>query len=162
MCESILCLFFADKLTACQKAYKEALKKPKVGKYIPRCKDDGSFENKQCEPVTGQCWCVHKNGREIPGTRTSRNLRCPDPGACNYNVCCKYLSFKLHACVAVFKEQAIMCLLGCHRTPWYSAVLLSLLSVLIFLLSDALIGTVRSEICNFIQRCASRMHRISN
>ena len=36
----------------------------------------------QCGGASGQCWCVDKDGREIPGTRTTRNLQCPDPGNC--------------------------------------------------------------------------------
>ena len=73
----------ADKLSPCQEAYKKATQNPKVGSYIPRCKDDGSFENIQCEGESGHCWCVDKDGSEIPGTRTTGNLQCPDPGIVN-------------------------------------------------------------------------------
>ena len=76
----IILLGTTDKLTPCQEAYKEAIQNPKVGGYIPRCKDDGGFENMQCGGTSGQCWCVDKDGREIPGTRTTKNLQCPDPG----------------------------------------------------------------------------------
>ena len=70
----------ADKLTPCQEAHKEAVQNPKVGAYIPRCKDDGAFESIQCEGGSGHCWCVDQNGNEIQGTRTTKNLQCPDPG----------------------------------------------------------------------------------
>lgn len=73
-----------DKLTPCQEAYKKAIQNPKVGGYIPRCKDDGGFENMQCGGTSGQCWCVDKDGTEIPGTRTTKNLQCPDPGIYGY------------------------------------------------------------------------------
>merc|ERR1712212_558097 len=41
-----------------------------LGAFQPRCKSDGSYEDKQCHGSTGHCWCVDpKNGREISGTR---------------------------------------------------------------------------------------------
>ena len=76
------CFVTTDKLTPCQEAYKKAIQNLKVGSYIPRCKDDGGFENVQCGGTSGQCWCVDKDGIEIPGTRTTKNLQCPDPGIC--------------------------------------------------------------------------------
>ena len=78
----IFCFETTDKLTPCQEAYKKAIQNLKVGSYIPRCKDDGGFENMQCGGTSGQCWCVDKDGMEMPGTRTTKNLQCPDPGIC--------------------------------------------------------------------------------
>ncbi|KAL9971160.1 hypothetical protein ACROYT_G023651 [Oculina patagonica] len=60
-------------LTKCKKLRDEALEKEKNGgvtPYIPQCKEDGGFEPKQCSGSTGYCWCVDKNGDEIPGTQT--------------------------------------------------------------------------------------------
>lgn len=74
-----------DKLTPCQQAYKEATQSLKVGQYIPRCRDDGSFDHVQCEGGSGHCWCVDENGVEIPGTRTTGNVQCPDPGNVHVN-----------------------------------------------------------------------------
>ena len=67
-------------LTPCQKKKKEALKLPPLGSFVPQCKSDGSFKEKQCYPSTGQCWCVDKNGREIEKTRTRRPLNCSRSG----------------------------------------------------------------------------------
>ena len=39
------------------------------GRYIPQCKEDGSFEEVQCHPSTGYCWCVDTEGWEIEGTK---------------------------------------------------------------------------------------------
>ena len=40
------------------------------GVFIPKCKDDGTYEDKQCLGSTGYCWCVNPTtGDEIRGTR---------------------------------------------------------------------------------------------
>uniref|UniRef100_A0A1Y1L736 Thyroglobulin type-1 domain-containing protein n=1 Tax=Photinus pyralis TaxID=7054 RepID=A0A1Y1L736_PHOPY len=46
--------------------------------YIPKCADDGSYEPKQCNPATKECWCVDFRGFEISQTRTplDNNLDC--------------------------------------------------------------------------------------
>lgn len=49
----------------------------RLGAFIPRCKDSGEFEEKQCWPSTGYCWCADKDGTEIPGTKTRGELECP-------------------------------------------------------------------------------------
>ncbi|XP_015235084.1 PREDICTED: nidogen-1 [Cyprinodon variegatus] len=41
-----------------------------VGQFIPRCDENGDFLPVQCHDSTGQCWCVDRNGQEIPGTST--------------------------------------------------------------------------------------------
>ncbi|KAI8499609.1 hypothetical protein Bbelb_226600, partial [Branchiostoma belcheri] len=43
---------------------------PIVGVFLPQCRDDGSYENLQCHPSTGYCWCVTADGTEVPGTQT--------------------------------------------------------------------------------------------
>ena len=35
------------------------------GAFVPSCKDDGTYEEKQCDGSTGHCWCVDDNGKEI-------------------------------------------------------------------------------------------------
>ena len=41
-----------------------------VGAFVPSCKKDGSYNEKQCHGSTGHCWCVDKlSGKEIKGTR---------------------------------------------------------------------------------------------
>ena len=41
-----------------------------IGAFVPKCKPDGTYEEKQCHGSTGHCWCVNaKSGREIPNTR---------------------------------------------------------------------------------------------
>ncbi|XP_078349655.1 thyroglobulin-like isoform X1 [Oculina patagonica] len=59
-------------LTLCQKKKQEAEKLPPIGRFVPECKSDGSFEEKQCHASTGQCWCVDRNGNEWEGTRTRK------------------------------------------------------------------------------------------
>ncbi|XP_012937512.1 uncharacterized protein LOC101853551 [Aplysia californica] len=41
-----------------------------VGRYVPRCLDNGDFDLLQCRghPGTGDCWCSDLDGREIPGS----------------------------------------------------------------------------------------------
>ncbi|XP_066270065.1 uncharacterized protein [Branchiostoma lanceolatum] len=38
--------------------------------FVPECDEDGEFEPTQCDGNSGECWCVNRAGREIPGTRT--------------------------------------------------------------------------------------------
>lgn len=48
-------------------------KKTREGVYVPKCKDNGQFKNTQCHKrpgKTGLCWCVDREGKQIPGTRT--------------------------------------------------------------------------------------------
>lgn len=42
-----------------------------------RCSPSGLFEEVQCDPSRGQCWCVDQDGMELYGTRQSGRLwRC--------------------------------------------------------------------------------------
>jgi len=36
----------------------------------------GWFAPAQCDPCTGECWCVHIKGHEIPNTRKHGRVRC--------------------------------------------------------------------------------------
>uniref|UniRef100_A0A7N8X1R9 Nidogen 1a n=1 Tax=Mastacembelus armatus TaxID=205130 RepID=A0A7N8X1R9_9TELE len=55
--------------------------RPPVGQYIPTCDENGAYEPIQCHGSTGHCWCVDKNGQEIPGTRSGPGSRpmCEQP-----------------------------------------------------------------------------------
>ncbi|KAJ8248388.1 hypothetical protein GJAV_G00241500 [Gymnothorax javanicus] len=44
--------------------------RPLPGQYVPTCDGRGAYEPMQCHASIGQCWCVDRNGGEIPGTRT--------------------------------------------------------------------------------------------
>lgn len=74
-------------LTACQHqraiAQHQALESGiRVGStYVPTCKEDGSYEAKQCDPSTKECWCVDFRGFEISQTRTTsyKKLNCDMP-----------------------------------------------------------------------------------
>ncbi|XP_041866255.1 nidogen-1 isoform X2 [Melanotaenia boesemani] len=44
--------------------------RPPVGHYIPTCDENGEYESMQCHSGIGYCWCVDRNGQEIPGTRS--------------------------------------------------------------------------------------------
>lgn len=49
--------------------------RPPVGQYIPTCDENGAYEPMQCHGSTGHCWCVDRNGQEIPGTRSGPGSR---------------------------------------------------------------------------------------
>ncbi|KAM8971890.1 HLA class II histocompatibility antigen gamma chain [Pelodytes ibericus] len=46
------------------------------GVFKPQCDEYGDFTPMQCWRSTGFCWCVYKNGTEIPQTRTRAKLDC--------------------------------------------------------------------------------------
>lgn len=49
--------------------------RPNVGQYVPTCDQHGEYEPMQCHGSTGHCWCVERNGQEIPGTRSGPGSR---------------------------------------------------------------------------------------
>ena len=64
-----------------------------IGIYIPQCKADGSFEPMQCWGSTDYCWCVDKNGDEIPGTQTPPGNQEPN---CNEQGCYNALLISIY------------------------------------------------------------------
>ncbi len=68
-------------LTPCQRERSRRLHLPLMaGKYVPRCRVDGTYDEVQCDVTTGQCWCVDLDGREIRGTRSEGIIQCPGEG----------------------------------------------------------------------------------
>jgi len=63
-------------MTVCQSRREECLDNPPPGYASPRCKADGSYYDRQCLQTTGECWCVDRNGNEIPGTRSREKQDC--------------------------------------------------------------------------------------
>lgn len=63
-------------LTVCQSRHDECLDNAPPGHFIPRCKADGSYEERQCLQSTGECWCVDINENELPGTRSREMHDC--------------------------------------------------------------------------------------
>ena len=41
---------------------------PVVGRFVPQCAADGSYEEVQCYGSTGYCWCVDSEGSPVLGT----------------------------------------------------------------------------------------------
>lgn len=63
-------------ITVCQSRKDECLDNAPPGHFVPRCKADGSYEERQCLQSTGECWCVDRNGNELPGTRSKQTFDC--------------------------------------------------------------------------------------
>ena len=47
-----------------------------AGVFIPDCDDDGFYKRLQCHGSKGECWCVDRNGHEIPQTRVKGHAEC--------------------------------------------------------------------------------------
>ena len=62
--------------TVCQSRKDECLDNAPPGHFVPQCKADGSYEERQCLQSTGECWCVDRNGNELPGTRSKEMHDC--------------------------------------------------------------------------------------
>ena len=41
---------------------------PIIGRFVPQCAEDGSYEEVQCYGSTGYCWCVDVGGNPVVGT----------------------------------------------------------------------------------------------
>ncbi|XP_030068533.1 HLA class II histocompatibility antigen gamma chain [Microcaecilia unicolor] len=64
----------APVMSRCQLEASQHDKRP--GTFIPQCDENGNYLLMQCWRSTGFCWCVYKNGTEIPETRTRAKLDC--------------------------------------------------------------------------------------
>ncbi|XP_029106785.1 nidogen-1 [Scleropages formosus] len=55
--------------------------RPPLGQYVPECDEAGNYKPVQCHASIRKCWCVDRNGVEIPGTRTEWGTvpMCIDP-----------------------------------------------------------------------------------
>ncbi|RWS11878.1 putative neurotoxin LTDF S-18-like protein [Leptotrombidium deliense] len=40
------------------------LNPPRIGSFIARCEEDGSYSKLQCHGSTGMCWCSHPDGKQ--------------------------------------------------------------------------------------------------
>ena len=66
-----VCISISLESRACEKATSNARRRP--GAFVPKCKADGTFEEKQCHSSTGYCWCVDaRYGTELMGTKKGR------------------------------------------------------------------------------------------
>jgi len=82
-------------LTSCERARVETVKRAKALELsendivLPNCDPTGDFEPIQCNPITGDCFCVDQTGFEIAGTR-ARSLdlvNCTNPKPCAGMLC---------------------------------------------------------------------------
>lgn len=55
---------------------------PRDDQYVPQCDDLGHFVPMQCHGKSEFCWCVDRDGREVPGTRSQPGTTpaCKHPG----------------------------------------------------------------------------------
>ncbi|XP_048580501.1 thyroglobulin isoform X2 [Nematostella vectensis] len=67
----------AGSLTRCQREYRRAVLYSMTNGYVPLCKQDGRFEEVQCRGDVSECWCVDHEGQELPGTRSTKLIKCP-------------------------------------------------------------------------------------
>ena len=73
--------FLVPDVTACQIAVEKALQTlASLDRFVPRCKEDGSFEDVQCSEFIGECWCVDSSGMEQRGSRSQDFITCPGMG----------------------------------------------------------------------------------
>ena len=73
-----ICSFFYLDKNKCEKEYAKVYKLKDA--FIPKCKPDGTYEEKQCQESTNLCWCVDsEKGKEILGTKKGpgrREMKC--------------------------------------------------------------------------------------
>ncbi|KAJ8713853.1 hypothetical protein PYW08_007473 [Mythimna loreyi] len=88
--------------TACQQRRALALHtaaesgSPPSWTWVPKCKEDGSYDTVQCRGSDKACWCVDTAGNEILGTRVTNStpnceapVTCPRP-SCADNIVCAH------------------------------------------------------------------------
>ncbi|KAI3363049.1 hypothetical protein L3Q82_011712, partial [Scortum barcoo] len=81
----LLLLFFTERTKTQCEIHRDSLlgvtdyglrgPRPPIGHYSPTCDENGAYESMQCHSRTGYCWCVDRNGQEIPGTRSGPGSR---------------------------------------------------------------------------------------
>ena len=49
----------------CYEEYGKAMINPRIGSFIPRCKQNGDYEVMQCHGSIGYCWCSTPDGKII-------------------------------------------------------------------------------------------------
>lgn len=62
-------------LSQCQKEAAGVAKSP-LPSFFPRCEKNGDYQPKQCWDETEWCWCVDKNGFQIPNSLTNSSAEC--------------------------------------------------------------------------------------
>ena len=77
--ELFVCLPAGQPSSRCEKQRQFALQKHVVGRWIPRCRLDGSYEPIQCDRGWN-CWCVDFTGKEIAQSRTRGWPNCGPSG----------------------------------------------------------------------------------
>ena len=78
---SLYHLYQSAPLSACVSEHVKTLSSscPHVqvsGRSLPKCKPDGGYEEVQCAKAYDVCWCVDKDGYEVPRTRQSGKPNC--------------------------------------------------------------------------------------
>lgn len=71
-CKRLISRFYfllGGTLTKCQDQRERAVQNSVPGSFIPRCKEDGNFEEIQCQGSV--CYCVDDDGNEVFGTKTN-------------------------------------------------------------------------------------------
>ena len=81
--------------------------RPMVGRYVPQCSEDGSFQQVQCYGSTGYCWCVDRQGMALQATMTRGLPDCNRTDASGMSV---YIEF-----ITLIESGRI--LICCH---WFS------------------------------------------
>ena len=65
-----------DTLTKCERHVQKNL--IDGSQFVPSCKRDGTYEDVQCDGSSAECWCVDRDGKELPQTRSKDLVKCPD------------------------------------------------------------------------------------
>lgn len=83
-------------MSQCHSDYNKAAEVNEHGHHVPQCGFDGSYKQTQCNRESGECWCVDKNGKEKPETRTTEMPQCQLKGMLGL-IFVLSLPFYLHA-----------------------------------------------------------------
>ncbi|KTG36876.1 hypothetical protein cypCar_00011898 [Cyprinus carpio] len=70
-------MFCPTELTQCQKEASGEVKSL-LPSFHPRCDENGDYLAEQCWDKTDFCWCVDKNGVEMPDSLTNGTAKCQD------------------------------------------------------------------------------------